>query len=72
MEQNMLLGWGTLALLNAAFANIDGRSPLAYFLGSLFFGPLVTLVLATTTYYPGRGTVFTDIIIGRNRNKKSN
>lgn len=42
------VGWGGLALINAALANIDGRGPLKYFLGSLFFGPLVTLVLAVT------------------------
>jgi len=41
-------GWGTLALINAALANIDGRSPLKYFAGSLFFGPIVTIVLAAT------------------------
>jgi hypothetical protein len=45
---NFALGWGSLALINAALANIDGRSPLKYFLGSLFIGPVVTLMLATT------------------------
>jgi hypothetical protein len=34
--------------VNAALANIGGRSPLQYFVGSLFFGPFVTLVLAAT------------------------
>lgn len=43
-----LLGWGSLALLNAALANIDRRGPLKYFLGSLFLGPLITLLIATT------------------------
>ena len=42
------VGWGGLALINAALANIDGRSPLRYFLGSLPLGPLITLMLATT------------------------
>jgi hypothetical protein len=42
------VGWGGLALINAALANIDGRSPLKYFLGSLLLGPLITLMLATT------------------------
>lgn len=41
-------GWGSLALINAAIANIDRRSPLKYFLGSLVIGPLITLMLATT------------------------
>jgi hypothetical protein len=45
---SFFVGWGGLALINAALANIDGRSPLKYFLGSLFIGPLVTLILATT------------------------
>ena len=42
------VGWGGLALINAALANIDGRSPLRYFLGSLLLGPLITLMLAIT------------------------
>lgn len=48
------IGWGGLALINAALANVDGRGPLKYFLGSLFLGPLVTLVLAATREGPGR------------------
>ena len=47
MEQ-YFVGWGGLALINAALANVDGRSPLKYFLGSLFFGPFVTVILAAT------------------------
>ena len=42
------VGWGGLALINAALANIDGRSPLKYFLGSVFLGPIVTIILAAT------------------------
>ena len=42
------VGWGGLAVINAALANIDGRSPLKYFLGSLFLGPIITIVLAAT------------------------
>lgn len=42
------VGWAGLAIINAAIANIDRRSPLKYFLGSIFLGPLVTLVLAAT------------------------
>ena len=48
------VGWGGLALINAALANIDGRSPLKYFLGSLLFGPFVTIVLAATRRREGR------------------
>ncbi len=42
------VGWGGLALINAALANLDGRSPLKYFLGSVFLGPFITIVLAAT------------------------
>jgi len=38
-------GWGTLALLNAGLAQGKNRSGLIWFLLSLFFGPLATLVL---------------------------
>lgn len=37
-----------LALINAALANIDGRGPLKYLLGSLLLGPLITRILAAT------------------------
>jgi len=40
------VGRGELALINAAIANSDGRGPLKYFLGSLFVGPLVMVILA--------------------------
>jgi hypothetical protein len=43
-----VIGWWGLAFINAALANADGRSPLKYFLVSLFLGPFVTLVLAAT------------------------
>lgn len=49
------VGWGGLALINAALANVDGRGPLKYFLGSLFLGPIVTLVLAGTREDGGGG-----------------
>ena len=42
------IGWGGLALINAALANSDGRGPLKYFLGSLFLGPIITIILAAT------------------------
>jgi hypothetical protein len=40
------LGWGTLTLINAALARSLGRSGLGWFLGSLFIGPIATLLLA--------------------------
>ncbi len=42
------LGWGSLALVNAALANAAGRGPLKYFLGSIFLGPIITIVLAVS------------------------
>ena len=45
---SFFVGWGGLAFINAALANIDKRRPLKYFLGSLAIGPLITLMLAAT------------------------
>ena len=39
------VGWGTLALINAALAQDRRRSGLAWFLLSLLIGPLATLLL---------------------------
>ena len=39
------VGWGTLALINAALAQTKNRSRLAWFLLSLFLGPLATLAI---------------------------
>jgi len=36
------VGWGTLALINAGLAQSKNRSGLAWFLLSLFLGPLAT------------------------------
>jgi hypothetical protein len=64
--ETQYIGWGLLAIINAALANFDGRSPLTYFFGSLFMDPLVTIALATTKYEPDKGLVFIDLIYGRN------
>jgi hypothetical protein len=39
------VGWGTLALINAGLAQGKNRSGLLWFLLSLVFGPLATLVV---------------------------
>jgi hypothetical protein len=39
------VGWFTLSLLNAGLAHAFGRSRFLWWLGSLFFGPLMTLIL---------------------------
>jgi len=45
---SFFVGWGGLALINAALANLGHRGPLKYFLGSLLLGPVITLLLAAT------------------------
>lgn len=42
-----VIGWGTLALINAGLAQAKGRNGLFWFLGSLLVGPLATLLLVT-------------------------
>lgn len=39
------VGWGTLALINAGLAQSKGRSGLLWFMGSLFLGPMATLLI---------------------------
>jgi hypothetical protein len=39
------VGWGTLALLNAGLAQSKKRSGLAWFLISLFLGPVATFLI---------------------------
>lgn len=52
------VGWGTLALINAGLAQAKGRSRLAWFLASLFLGPVATfLVVATDSTKPPRKDV---------------
>jgi hypothetical protein len=38
------VGWGTWALINAGLAQTKNRSGLGWFLGSLFLGPIATLI----------------------------
>lgn len=46
MDESYAVGWGSLALINANLAQLKGRSGLAWFLGSLLGGPIVTFLLA--------------------------
>ena len=39
------VGWGTLALINAGLAQAKNRSGLIWFIGSLFLGPVATLLI---------------------------
>ena len=45
MDNQYFVGWGTLALINAALAQGKNRTGLNWFVLSLFFGPLATLCL---------------------------
>lgn len=44
MEQ-YVVGWGTLALINAGLAQGKNRSGLAWFFISFFLGPIATLLI---------------------------
>jgi hypothetical protein len=44
-QPEIFAGWGTLALLNAGLAQSKNRSGLAWFLISLFLGPIATFLL---------------------------
>jgi hypothetical protein len=59
------VGWIGLALINAALANVDQRSPLKYFLASLLLGPLVTIALAAT--WEGEGGALKQVDLWRGR-----
>lgn len=39
------VGWGTLALINAALGQAKGRSGLLWFVISLILGPIATLLI---------------------------
>jgi len=46
--QYSVIGWGTLALINAAIAQGQGRSALLWLVLSLLFGPLATFFMVIT------------------------
>jgi hypothetical protein len=46
LEREWVVGWGTLALLNAGIAQGKGRSGFAWFVLSLVLGPVATLLVA--------------------------
>jgi hypothetical protein len=55
MNQQYVVGWGTLALINAGLAQGKNRSGFMWFLLSLFLGPLATFFLvAFCEKLPGR------------------
>jgi len=44
-DSGYVVGWGTLALINAGLAQSKRRSGLNWFLGSLILGPIATLLI---------------------------
>lgn len=46
--EGYVVGWGTLALINAGLAQSKGRSRLAWSFASLFLGPIATLIIVAT------------------------
>ncbi len=44
-QSEYAIGWGTLALINAGLAQSKNRSGFAWFLVSLFLGPIATFLI---------------------------
>jgi hypothetical protein len=47
-----VVGWGTLSLLNAGLAQAKGRSGLAWWLASIFLGPIATFLIVVLDRVP--------------------
>lgn len=54
MNRDYVVGWGTLALINAGLAQSKRHSGLAWFLISLFLGPIATLLIVVLSPKNGR------------------
>ncbi|MFD1217091.1 MULTISPECIES: antitermination protein NusB [Microbulbifer] len=53
-SREWLVGWGTLSLINAGLAQGKNRSGLLWWILSLIFGPLATLVIVLLSKVPDR------------------
>jgi hypothetical protein len=61
VQREYVVGWGTLALINAGLAQSKRRSGLAWFLVSLLLGPIATFIIVILDPpVPPRGTKATD------------
>lgn len=49
------IGWGTLSLINAGLAQAKNRSGLAWWLFSLFLGPIATFLIVVLDAPSGAG-----------------
>jgi len=54
MNEGYVVGWGTLAIINAGIAQGKNRSGLNWFLVSLILGPIATLFLVIFEKLPSR------------------
>jgi hypothetical protein len=48
VENQYVVGWGTLALINAGLAQAKNRTGFNWFLLSMILGPIATLMLLFT------------------------
>jgi len=51
-SSDFVVGWGTLSLINAGLAQSKGRNGLAWWLASVFLGPLATLLIVVLPKQP--------------------
>ncbi|MBD2716683.1 hypothetical protein KBK19_16685 [Microvirga sp. STR05] len=51
-DKESSVGWGSLALINAAIAQSKQRSGVNWFLISLLIGPIATLLLVSAYRHP--------------------
>lgn len=52
MENEFVVGWGTLSLINAGLAQGKNRSGRNWFFLSLFLGPIATLIIVVWDKLP--------------------
>lgn len=52
VSSEYVVGWGTLALINAGIAQGKNRSGLGWFLLSLLLGPVATFILVILAKLP--------------------
>ncbi len=55
VERGYIVGWWTLALINAGIAQGKNRSGLNWFIISIFLGPIATLILVILDKQPIEG-----------------
>jgi formate hydrogenlyase subunit 3/multisubunit Na+/H+ antiporter MnhD subunit len=51
MQENFTVGWGTLALINAAIAQSKNRRGSTWLVASVFLGPVATALLVLLPKY---------------------